>query len=35
MLDGGLKEWQRLGFATEAGVNEFPQPADFDAQINS
>tara|TARA_B100001741_G_scaffold312940_1_gene317552 strand:+ start:1289 stop:2167 length:879 start_codon:yes stop_codon:yes gene_type:complete len=34
VLDGGLKEWQRLGFATEAGVNEF-QPADFGAQINS
>ena len=33
VLDGGLKEWQRLGFATEAGVNEF-QPADFSAQIN-
>ena len=34
VLDGGLDEWRRLGFATEAGINQF-DPAEFDTQINS
>ena len=34
VLDGGLDEWRRLGFATESGINKF-DPAEFDAQIDT
>ena len=34
VLDGGLDEWRRLGFATESGINQF-DPAEFVTQINS
>ena len=34
VLDGGLDEWRRLGFATESGINQF-EPAEFDTQIDT
>ena len=34
ILDGGLDEWRRLGFATESGINQF-EPAEFETQIDT
>tara|TARA_Y100000588_G_scaffold391330_1_gene499619 strand:- start:565 stop:1470 length:906 start_codon:yes stop_codon:yes gene_type:complete len=34
VLNGGLREWKRLGFATESGINEF-ETAEFKAKLNT